>query len=153
YAPNANGFDFKADNCTLKGLIVNQFVYNGVLIEGDGNAVLACFIGTDSTGTKVFGVLRDAVAIAAGASNNTIGGANGGNLIAGSGGNGVSVSGAGADGNLIARNTITNNLKTGVSITGGAKNNTVGGGDAALANTIVSNGVHGVAIAGVGTSG
>ena len=87
----------------------------GVDIEGTSdNLVLGNFIGTDATGTKALAGGTDSlgILIAAGATNNTVGGttATAGNLISGNAGSGVQI-GALADqsptsGNVVAGNDI-----------------------------------------------
>ena len=41
-----------AENSIVRGLVINNFIYRGVSITGDNNAVECNFIGTDITGTQ-----------------------------------------------------------------------------------------------------
>lgn len=63
----------------------------GVQIQGVNNTVQACYLGTNFSQAQGLGNLEQNLTLAAGASNNLIGGANPslGNWIMGSGGDGV----------------------------------------------------------------
>jgi hypothetical protein len=108
----------------------------GVVLDGfdtTGNVVEGNFIGTDPTGTRAVPNTEGVVVFA---SFNTIGGPGAaGNLISGNSNDGVLLSGASATGNLIQGNRIgTDRFGTtalangsfGISIGGGASNNSVG---------------------------
>src|SRR5262249_9435304 len=73
-----------------------------------------------------------------------------GNLIAGNAGAGVLLAAAGTITTLVQRNTLgalgLPNGNSGVAIINGAANNTIGGTDPSLANTIAYNTVSGVAV-------
>lgn len=150
----ANGLVLAAgsDGSVVKSLVVNQFAGNGIVVRSDGNAVHGCYVGTNPLGTKARSNGLDGVLLEAGASGNAIGGLPGGNLIAASR-NGVNVVGAGTDGNTVARNALVNNRGVGVRVSGGAKNNTIGGTTGGTGNTISANATDGVLINGVGTTG
>jgi hypothetical protein len=105
---NANGLDVQAGNSTIKGLIINRFGGNGIVLETAGsNIVQGCFIGTNSTGTAASANGINGVLIN-GTSKNTIGGttAGAGNIISGNASNGVLIQGGGASANVIQGNHI-----------------------------------------------
>jgi titin len=133
---------------------------NGVRLEGSGNKVEGNFIGTDATGTAALGNTADGVDITSGATNNTVGGTQAGarNIISGNGISGVLIFGAGTTDNEVQGNLIgtkadgsgdLGNIGTGVVISLGASNNTVGGTQAGARNIISGNDRNGV---GIGSS-
>jgi len=138
----------------------------GVSISGSGatgSIVSGNIIGLDADGAADLGNTLDGVSISGGAQNNTIGGATAdeGNVISGNYGMGVNVEGSGTTGNVISGNTIglsadgavkRGNSLGGVSISGGAQNNTVGGDTAGERNVISGNLSTGVSIFGSGAT-
>ena len=66
---------FGAENSIVRGLVINNFIYRGVSITGDNNAVECNIIGTDITGTqRVSSASTSAgVYVAGGAQHNRIG--------------------------------------------------------------------------------
>ena len=99
-----------------------------------------------------------------GADNNVIGGTAAGarNVISGNDGNGVTIQGTGTSGNRVVGNFIgtdvtgavdLGNLSDGVSLSGGASGNFVGGTAPGSRNVISGNGADGVEIIGDGTTG
>jgi hypothetical protein len=74
-AGSANGLTISADDCTVRGLVINRFSMNGILLPAgaDNNAIEGNYIGTDTTGTVDLGNGRHGVFITQ-ASDNTIGG-------------------------------------------------------------------------------
>jgi hypothetical protein len=108
----ANGFDVQAGSSTIRGLTINRFAGNGILLDiKGGDTVQACFIGTNVGGTSGLGNILNGVEVN-GTINNMIGGtqAGNGNVISGNGGNGVLITGGGASGNLVQGNFIGCNL-------------------------------------------
>ncbi len=115
---------------------------NGITIDGfgtDANFVQGNYIGTNSDGTAPIRNDGDGVAVTGSARSNTIGGDDGldaGNVISGNGGNGVTIDGYNTNANKVWGNCIgtddqssteIGNGGDGVSITGGARLNDVGG--------------------------
>jgi hypothetical protein len=160
-AGGVNGLVLQAPDSTIRGLVINRFEGNGVLLSGSsasGNDVLGNFVGTNAAGNADLGNGDDGVD-AFGASDNTIGGTASGarNLISGNEGDGVQVvGGLGTSGNEILGNYIgtdrngTNalgNSEEGVLIFS-VKDNTVGGTTAAARNVISGNGANGVRVSG-----
>jgi CSLREA domain-containing protein len=119
------------------------------------------YIGTNAAGTAALGNTGAGVRIFGGPDSNTIGGTTVGerNVISGNSEQGVSIDSVGTNGNVVAGNYIGTNAagtadissdQDGVSISGGATGNLVGGG-AAGAGNVISGNAHGVVITG-GTS-
>src|SRR5258707_10303704 len=48
---NFGGLIINAPNCTVRGLVINRFVGDGIRVCTDGNVFEGNFIGTDPTGT------------------------------------------------------------------------------------------------------
>lgn len=72
-----SGLTIAAADCTIRGLIVNRFGGNGILINGaaaTGNIIQGNYIGTDATGTTSLGNLNTGISINTGANHSLIGG-------------------------------------------------------------------------------
>jgi titin len=126
-----------------------------------GNMVEGNLIGVDVTDSVKLGNFIG-VAIAVGATDNTVGGttASAGNVISGNVRQGVFIGDAGTTGNMIEGNEIgTNQAGTialgnglsGVVIANGASGNTVGGTQTVAGNTISGNGDDGIDITNANT--
>ncbi len=120
-------------------------------------------IGTNKSGTAKSGNGNDGVLIQNGADANTIGGTATGasNVISGNSSNGIEINGSGTSGNLVLGNKIgadksgsvnLGNVGDGVSLLGGASNNTIGGTTAKMGNFIAFN-AEGVVLNGATTVG
>jgi hypothetical protein len=142
---------------TVTGLAINQFS-NAIHLESTGGDVVAGDdIGTDVTGQNNLGNSNDGVFVDD-VPNNTIGGTTPAdrNIISGSAADGVLASGGSATGNLVAGNfigtdatgTIAFANSTGVEISSGASNNSVGTAATGALNLISGNTDGGVAIDG-----
>ncbi|MDT5270286.1 MAG: hypothetical protein QOH49_2472 [Acidobacteriota bacterium] len=155
----ADGLQISGINATVKGLVINRFGGNGILITaGAENTVTGCYIGTNVAGTAALGNAAHGIAIFNNGSN-TVGGAapNESNLISGNGGDGVhieeTVAGLDADFNTVQGNRIGRssgggalpNAGNGVYVFG--DNNSVGGQNAGEGNQIANSGSDGVEIA------
>jgi hypothetical protein len=160
-AGSANGLVIQAPNSTIKGLVINRFSGNGILLSGSGatgNTVEGNFIGTNALGTAAPGNGDDGVDVF-GADDNTVGGtaASSRNVISGNGGDGVQVvGGLGTTGNEILGNYIGTD-KNGSSALGNTEegvllfsvsDNVVGGTVSGARNVISGNGQDGVQISG-----
>jgi hypothetical protein len=152
---NFSGLTINAANCTVRGLVINSFVHDGIDVCTSGNVIKGNFIGTNPAGTAalpngsggnggiVFGFCGTP-------SNCTIGGTtpDARNLISGNIGSGVGLgSGSGntVQGNLIGTD-VTGTLalgNTGVGVATGGNNNLVGG-TAVDARNIISGNNRGV---------
>jgi len=157
----ANGLNVTAGGSTIKGLAINRFNANGILISGaGGNVVVGCYLGTNAAGTAASGN-GDGVFVSA-SPNNRVGGTTVAerNVISGNLVDGVRLDGAGSTGNVVEGNFIglnaggtaaVPNVFNGVVVSG-AGGNTIGGTAAAARNVISGNGKNGIGIAG-GASG
>jgi hypothetical protein len=145
---NFSGLTINANDCTVRGLVINSFQHNAIDISSNGNVIAGNFIGTNTAGTMALpnGTGGNgAVILAGGASNNTVGGTTPAarNLISGNTGEGVSVQGNGniVQGNLIGTDktgTIAlGNTDRGVFVNG--SNNAVGGATTDARNVISAN--------------
>ncbi|HEX8071742.1 MAG TPA: FG-GAP-like repeat-containing protein [Pyrinomonadaceae bacterium] len=160
---SVSGLVITGGSSTVKGLVINRFTANGVVLQtGGGNTVQGCYIGTDAAGTADLGNTLDGVLVQTNSANNRIGGATAtpgtgvGNVISGNNGRGIQLTGAGATGNTIAGNlvglqaggaAILRNELSGVLVNG-APSNTIGGATSAARNVIsghtngANDGVH-----------
>jgi hypothetical protein len=157
-------FGAGATGSTVRGLVINRFAGNGILIQSNGNTVAGNFIGMNASGTGAFGNSLDGIALQA--SSNTIGGMTIGarNVISANGRHGISLAGgtAAAQSNQVQANFIGTDV-TGTHFLGNggdgvfassATNNTIGGtitraGDPP-SNLIAGNTGNGIgAVAGV----
>lgn len=155
----ASGFVLNSANSVVKGLIINSFGGDGVLINGAGatnNNVQGCYIGTDRTGTAAQPNLSGVV-ISGGAQGNLIGGTTltQRNLISGNTNNGVAILNPNTNNNRVQLNLIgtridaANNLGNGddgINISDSASNNFIGNTNSALGNRIVYNHRDGVRV-------
>jgi titin len=111
--PGADGLSIQGGGTTVKGLVINGFAQNGIVLPSNGNTIAGNFIGTNAAGTAAVANAGDGVVISGGASNNTVGSVSGsGNVISGNAGNGISISGG--DSNMIQGNFI------GIDVSGNA---------------------------------
>lgn len=154
-----NGLTIGASDSTIKGLVINRFRDDGVVIIGSGatgNSIQGNFIGTNAAGTQDLGNFSDGVDILD-ASDNTIGGtaAAARNVISGNDDHGVAILRSSATDNKVLGNYIgvdengiadLGNGGNGVNVDD-APNNKVGGTEAGAGNIISGNGVEGVLIA------
>ncbi len=139
---------------TIKGLALQDFPLNGVLISSSNNTLDGNYIGTEPTGSLPHGVGDDGIEVTSGANNNLIRN----NLIVDSGANGLFIK---SNGNRLFGNTIGTNLlgnaalgnqAAGVMLLN-ASDNTIGTdgdgvNDAAEGNLISGNGLQGIGIDG-----
>jgi hypothetical protein len=106
---NVDGLRITAGSSVVSGLVINRFSSDGVELGGNGgNIVKGCFIGTNATGTVDLGNAFHGLNTAS--SNNTIGGtaAAARNVISGNDNTGISMT-AGTTGNLVQGNFIGTN--------------------------------------------
>jgi hypothetical protein len=149
----ANGLTINTASCDVRGLVINRFSGNGIVVSGNGNIIEGNLIGTNATGTFALGNTQDGVSISAG-SGNTIGGttSTARNIISGNR-NGIQVSGGSGTqvrGNFIGTNAAgtvgVGNSANGVLISGSSGNSVGTADSASSSNTIAFNGAAGVAI-------
>jgi VCBS repeat-containing protein len=156
---NVNGLTIVGGSSTVKGLVINGFSLNGIVLQsGSGNRLEGNFIGTDASGLGALGNGTNGIIIAGGSSNNVIGGGSPAarNVISGNlfdDGIEITTSGNTIAGNLIGVNasgTAALANQYGVTLFSGTSNvigsNGDGVNDAAESNVISGNRVSGVAI-------
>ncbi|HEX3601007.1 MAG TPA: hypothetical protein VHU84_12735, partial [Lacipirellulaceae bacterium] len=153
------GLTINANNCTLRGLVINGFDFDGIVVETDADTIEGNFIGTDPTGTiarpnGTNGQGGIVMAFNGTFSNNTVGGTTPAarNLISGNVGDGILI-GGGSTGNTVEGNLIgtdvtgtlaLGNSFVGVSVDG---SNHVIGGTTVSARNIMSGNNRGVTFA------
>ncbi len=159
------GLWITGDNSTIRALDFQNFTSRspgaGIVISGNSNTIVGCFIGTDNLGTTLVNN-RGGILIDNGASNQ-IGGTNVAdrNLISGNSFYGLFVSGAAARGNRLAGNYIglgpsgTNLVFSGGSgvVISNAPGNIIGGINPGEGNVIAGHGVNQILIQGNGAGG
>ncbi len=155
------GLRLLAGGCTVRGLIINRFLTDGIDISGPGtNVVVGNFIGTDATGLLPRGNIFEGVLIS-GSSGNLIGGTNTAdrNVISGNADAGVYILNGGGNkvignfiGTTVAGTVRLGNTNNGVAVYN-SSGNTVGGTDGASRNLISGNRASGVYLFGAGSSG
>lgn len=152
-----------ADGSTIRGLRIQNFSGYGidVLANSNSNTIVGNIVGGDSVAT--IGMGNGLSGIRVQGANNTIGGttSQNRNIISDNGQIGVLIRGSSATGNLVAGNYIgvdsTGNLDigntgTGIEISNGANNNTIGGNNSNARNIISGNNGEGIAIFDSGTT-
>lgn len=138
------------------GLSVSGSNTTGLVLQGN-------YIGTDASGDLPVANFAGGIGVLFGAHDLNLGGTNfgSGNVISGNGGDGVQLQGLGVcnvvvQGNLIGLNasgtSVISNSLSGISISGGACGNVVGGTANGAANVISGNMVQGLRISDSGTS-
>ncbi|MGA2061415.1 MAG: MBG domain-containing protein, partial [Thermoguttaceae bacterium] len=140
YGTTALTLDLGSSGSTVRGLVINSIMGNGLSIISSNNTIVGNFFGTDASGTTEAGTMYGS-AISIGGSNNTIGSTTAAdrNLISSSL-FGISVNGTGniIQGNYIGTDiTGTLNLGngySGISVT--ASNNVIGGTATGAGNLI-----------------
>lgn len=157
---NVNGLVLLTSNCEVRALAINRFDGNGIQINGSGNVVAGCFIGTSLAGVLKLGNSAAGVTIVNGA-NNRIGGntSSDANLISGNG-TGIYITGLNASNNVVIGNLIGTDVN-GTSALGNdavgvllsAPRNLIGGTSPVERNVISGNGGSGVYLNDVGATG
>lgn len=144
-----------AANSTVKGLIINRFARDGVhlMVGNGGNRIQNNYIGTDAAGSTSLG--NGLFGIRVRSSDNVIGGLDSANRNVISGNAfGVLINGSAATDNTLQCNYIGTNAAgtarlgnlVGVTISGGAADNTIGGSSFGIGNVISGNNSSGIII-------
>ena len=157
-----SGLHVTAGNSTIRGLAIGRFQSDGtlesgngiLLVDGDDNQVLGCFVGTDVSGTADHGNTGAGI-LAISSSRNTIGGttADARNIISGNRQAGLFL-GSQSHHNVFAGNLVGTDVTgnspignaVGVEIVDSSEN--VIGGDSATARNTISGNTIGVRIRG-----
>jgi titin len=153
------GLQLNSAFITVKGLAINRFSGEGMVLNSVSNIVQGNFIGTDTTGTIARGNGNAGIWVES--AGNLIGGTNAGNgnLISGGNNSGLYVLNGGS--NTIQGNWIgpgaggTNalgNINYGIMLNGSG-GNLIGGGAVGASNVISGNGSSGVFLNGPNSSG
>jgi len=153
--PGSSGLIIRANQCGVRGLVINQFQGDAIDIgpSKNDNVIEGNFIGTNATGTAALpnGSFGNGGVILLSGSNNRIGGTAPAarNLISGNTGDGVVVQGSNSlvQGNIIGTDVTGSvpigNTQRGVSSNGG----TLIGGNTAAARNIISGNSRGIDVA------
>ncbi|HEY3135085.1 MAG TPA: FG-GAP-like repeat-containing protein [Blastocatellia bacterium] len=156
-SPACPGFQNNAGSTTIRGLVINRFPQDGIVLAKFGeNVIEGNFIGTDASGAVSLGNLFTGVGIFRFADNNLVGGttASARNIISGNHHYGMLIS-DGATGNQLQGNFVgtdvtgtvkIGNFQAGVVVAFGASNNTTGGTAIGARNLISGNFGPGMAL-------
>ena len=172
FANVVTGFSVRANNCVMRGLVINRSSNSGIVIGnfansavGAGSVIEGCFIGTNAAGTAAgpgnaggIRVVANDVLIGgtSAAARNLISG-NGSGIFIGSTFQGVTPTNVRVQGNLIGTNAagtaaITAGVGVGVAISELGGNHIIGGTTPAARN-IISGQNRGVIIDGITFNG
>ncbi|HTL73417.1 MAG TPA: right-handed parallel beta-helix repeat-containing protein [bacterium] len=135
-----------ASGCVVRGLVINRFSAQGLVLNGASNTVQGCYFGTDLTGTLARTNADAGIWIKG--PGNVIGGAGAAlrNVISGSGSSGIYLNGSAATNNWIQGNYIGLNVSGSGVISNAFDGITL---DGVPGNTIVSNVISGNGLAGI----
>jgi len=160
---HADGVSVSAGSSTVRGLVINRFPGNGILVSGNGGNVIAGnYVGIDITGTVALANASNGIEIDS--ANNLIGGTSvpARNVVSGNLGlGGIAISGITASGNFVQGNYIGTdvtgtaaipNFGRGIVIKG-SPNNLIGGTAPGTANLISGNRSSGVRVYVSGADG
>ena len=152
-AGSSSGLTIAAANTTVKGLVINRFSGNGIVLNADTATIQGNYIGTNVAGTSALANTDDGIDLN-GSSGHQIGGTSAGeaNIIAGNAAHGINIGGASSsvviEGNFIGTDrggTINlGNASQGIFVDSSAGNHRVGGTTAGTGNTIAFNGGRGI---------
>ncbi|MCH9664028.1 MAG: hypothetical protein K0U66_10310, partial [Gammaproteobacteria bacterium] len=157
----AYGLDITAGDSTVRGLVINNFGSDSIVLAiGDNNVIVGNYIGTDVTGTLAQGGVGSGIKIWAGSTGNVIGGTSVSdrNVISGNNEAGIEIDGVGSNtiqGNYIGTNAAgtgdLGNGADGVIVLNGGSGNVIGGSVAGAGNVISGNDGDGIELTGAGT--
>jgi len=153
----SEGLTITTSNCAIKGLAINRFTGNGILLSEGYNFITNCYIGTNVTGEVDMGNTSNGILIDGG-SDNIIKD----NVISGNDENGiraqVDISSWRPSRNLIIGNFIGTNKnavkaipngQSGIYFIGDCRNNYIGDGTPTGRNIISGNGQNGILLSSV----
>jgi uncharacterized repeat protein (TIGR01451 family)/CSLREA domain-containing protein len=156
-SPGQDGFVIQANNCVVRGFVINRFsgVGSGISMISSSSIIEGNFLGTDVNGT---GALANGVGVSIVAgTGNTIGGTAGAarNLMSGNNDAGIVI---GTGGNVVVGNFVGTDAAGGAALGNGLEgirvgdvpNNTIGGTAPGARNVISGNGTNGVRFNSVG---
>lgn len=149
-AGNNPAFLITANNCVVRGFVINRFNNHGIYIGGTNNTITGNYIGTNAAGTAALPVLFSGIFVDG--NNNTIGGTSAAdrNVISGNGNQGIATrrSGTIIKGNYIGTNAAGTAALGGggIFIFGGGSNNLIGGTGPGARNVVSGNATSGAGI-------
>ena len=155
---NVIGLQLLSGFSTVRGLAINRFSAQGIVLNGPSNVIQGNYIGTDVTGKMVRG--NASYGIGVNSSGNLVGGTNAGNGNVISGGNdtGIYIYNTSANtiqGNLIgvtaAGTNALGNVNNGV-VVDGSSGNWIGGTNSGARNVVSGNGQSGIFLNGGGAT-
>ena len=156
---NVIGLQLLSGFSTVRGLAINRFSAQGIVLNGPSNVIQGNYIGTDVTGKMVRG--NASYGIGVNSSGNLIGGTNAGNGNVISGGNdtGIYIYNTSANtiqGNLIgvtaAGTNALGNVNNGV-VLDKSSGNWIGGTNSGARNVVAGNGQSGIYLNGSAATG
>jgi titin len=156
---NVAGLTLLSGFSTVRGLAINRFLAQGMVLNGPSNVIQGNYFGTDVTGT--LSRANTSYGIWVESSGNLIGGTNAGNGNVLSGGNNTGIFILNGNSNVIQGNLIgvaaagtapLGNVDNGVTISGG-QGNVIGGLSAGAQNVISGNGQSGIYLNGATSTG
>ncbi len=156
-----DGLRVGGGNSTIKGLIINRFSGNGmILVNKGGNTIQGNWIGLDQTGTVA--AKNGEKGIVVSTSSNKIGGTSSSerNVVSGNGSSGVQLYSVASYSNTVIGNYIgtdytgekaVGNISVGVAVNSGASGNRIGGTLAGERNVVSGNKSNGFVVNGSGS--
>ena len=154
---STDGLRITSGGVTIRGLVINRFGGNGIIITGaGGNTIQGNYVGTNTAGTADLGNSLDGIRIDNSA-NNIIGGTTTQtrNIISGNNIHGVRIIGSASTSNTVQGNYIgvnasgsgaLGNSYNGIWVAAGASNNLLGGTAPGAGNVISGNSDTGLEI-------
>ena len=154
---STDGLRITSGGVTIRGLVINRFGGNGIIITGaGGNTIQGNYVGTNTAGTADLGNSLDGIRIDNSA-NNIIGGTTTQtrNIISGNNIHGVRIIGSASTSNTVQGNYIgvnssgsgaLGNSYNGIWVAAGASNNLLGGTALGAGNVISGNSDTGLEI-------
>jgi hypothetical protein len=148
-----SGLTIFSGNTTVKGLVINRFGSQGILLrDKGGNVIVNNYIGTNASGTSALGNGQDGINIQQGSGNNQIGGPTPStrNVISGNASNGIVISSSAGGDNKIYGNYIGLNAAGTAAVGNGTygiwlftSNNIIG---AAIGRNVISGNGRGIGV-------
>ena len=158
-----NGLHITAGGSTVRGLVINRFFNNGILLlTNGGNVIEGNFIGLGADGATDLSNAANGITVSTGSNSNTIGGTTAAqrNVVSGNSINGITLAG-GVSANIVRGNYVGTNAagtapvandENGIELNN-ASGNTIGGTAAGAGNLVAFNTTDGVTVTnGTGNS-
>lgn len=156
FAGVSNGLELYDGGSVVRGLVINRFVGNGILTQGQGNLIVGNYIGTDVSGTIDQGNSENGVSVQGASPGQVVGGLSpeDRNVISGNNHAGIRLASVGTvvRGNLVGTNasgTVAVGNSVGI-VLDGARDAMIGGPSASSRNVISGNVNTGIELSGAG---